>query len=720
MSSTTPTIDRDGILQRYRHRITQGDRIKLKREEKAALVILLVDRLIAMNQQGTDTEDAIETLCTTEVALLREGYPTKSLDGEYLPNYTRAVAAAIQDGRITLTDQNSFVKHWRKRNAPTVSGQTQTHYAIEYLKLDPETYAQHRAQTNAHNNDRQDNPADVELDPYLAKVEELAQSQSPEEMAIAVAALTGRRHVEVVAQGQFSLSATQHRYLLHFEGQAKKRDDQPNAGFDILTLIPATEALALVDRFRQHPSVVPLLGQDDEHPDVQAFHARVNRRVEKLFGQSGLVPVLHGFKTVSIHRLRALWGAIAFHFFAPGQKNPQRFLQHYLGHVSDTMQSAANAPVTGHYFHYRLWREGRELTAKGVKLAAAGVLPETGAIDAIAVPEFAAAPAQSAQSAQSAATPATAEFRLEAAPAQSAAASPESAITPEPESTIDPTPDTSPLTPTLSTKPHRHLVKPIPVDLNRLKTAAAKFDIEIRKAKGYGYEMALDQLLMALTADQPQPEPELTITQAVSAQAKTLEFLTTEVEALRSQLAQANQERDTAIEQVQAINQQQADFAALQAENQRLKSAHTSLMTAYNQLLSNGHQPAMPPHALDEVPTHSTIAPTALSSAVPKTPKQRVSTADGGAIARALRLFRAVQDWNDQHPLATFAITASLLKRDFGIHDKAVEAFFEQYQSEVEDYHQSIGVSNPRSHNRLSGRDTEQLKKFVATISSET
>jgi hypothetical protein len=78
-----------------------------------------------------------------------------------------------------------------------------------------------------------------------------------------------------------------------------------------------------------------------------------------------------------------------------------------------------------------------------------------------------------------------------------------------------------------------------------------------------------------------------------------------------------------------------------------------------------------------------------------------------------LRLFRAVQDWNDQHPQATFAITASLLKREFAIHDEAIKAFFEQHQPEIEDYHQSIGVSNPRSHNRQSGRDPEQLKQFV-------
>ncbi|NEQ20341.1 MAG: hypothetical protein F6K28_14060 [Microcoleus sp. SIO2G3] len=702
MSSTTPTLTRDEILQRYRHRIAQRDRIKLKREEKAALVIVLVDHLIEMNQQGTDTEEAIEALCCAEVALLKEGYPTKSLDGEYLPNYTHAVADAIHDGRITLTPLNSFEKHWRKRSTPEVSGQTQTHYAIEYLKLDPETYAEHRAQTNAHNNDRQDNPVDVELDPYLAKVEQLAHSQSPEEMAIAVAAITGRRHVEVVAQGQFSLSATQHRYLLHFEGQAKKRDDQPQEGFDILTLIPAAEALALIDRFRSHPTVVPLIGQDDEHPDVQAFHARVNRRVEKVFGQSGLVPVLHGFKTVSIHRLRALWGAIAYHFFAPGQKNPQRFLQHYLGHVSDTLHSAANAPVTGHYFHYRLWRNGKELTAKGVKLAGAGVLPE----NSIDPPK---------PEAETAITPEAPSAATAGATPDQAAASPETTAP-----STDPTATTEPIAiAPPQPKSTRRTVKSLPVDLDRLKAAAAKFDIEIRKSKGYGFEMALDQLLMALTVDQPQAEPEPTITQALGAQAKTLEFLTTEVEALRSQLDKANQERDHALEQQRDSERQGEEIDALKAENQRLKSAHATLMQAYNQLLKSGEQQAIErPEASEASPSTGRIAPQdgedcGSTLPRPKRTPRRATAADGGATARAFRLFRAVQDWNDQHPQATFALTSSLLKREFGIHDEAIKAFFDDYQAEVDDYHQSIGVSNVRSHNRQSGRDVDALKAFI-------
>jgi hypothetical protein len=439
----------------------------------------------------------------------------------------------------------------------------------------------------------------------------------------------------------------------------------------------------------------------------------VNRAVEKVFGQSGLVPVLHGFKTVSIHRLRGTVGRDRLSLLCTRSEESPALSQHYLGHVSDTLQSAANAPVTGHYFHYRLWREGKELTAKGVKLASAGLLPE----DTIAPNE---PPGEDtaierqpvATAAIETTTPATPLDQPPAGGETIPSNTSQTAATEPIETTAQPQP-----------KPTRRTVKAIPVDIDRLKLAAARYDIEIRKSKGYGFEMALDQLLMALTADQPQAEPEPTITQAITAQAKTLEFLTTEIEALRKQVAQVSQERDQAIDHADAIAQQNADFAALQAENQRLKSAHASLMQAYNQLLKTGERAAIAP------PPNSTTAQTGqLDVPLPrsKTLPKRVSATDGGApkgggaTARAVRLFRAVQDWNDQHPQATFALTASLLKRDFGIHDRAVEAFFDDHQTEVDDYHQSIGVGNSRSHNRQSGRDVEQLKAFVATRSSET
>ena len=95
-----------------------------------------------------------------------------------------------------------------------------------------------------------------------------------------------------------------------------------------------------------------------------------------LFQDSGIVPVLAGKKTVSIHRLRGVYGAIAIHFFCPPTKHEHRFLQHYLGHVLDQQQAAPNSIATSHYFHYRLVnQQGQPLEGQGVLLDANGLPP---------------------------------------------------------------------------------------------------------------------------------------------------------------------------------------------------------------------------------------------------------------------------------------------------------------------------------------------------------
>lgn len=60
MTTAASIPTRDEITIRYRRCIAQGDRKKLTRAERAALVQHLLDRLIEMNQQQADTEDAIE------------------------------------------------------------------------------------------------------------------------------------------------------------------------------------------------------------------------------------------------------------------------------------------------------------------------------------------------------------------------------------------------------------------------------------------------------------------------------------------------------------------------------------------------------------------------------------------------------------------------------------------------------------------------------------
>jgi hypothetical protein len=143
-------LTRDEILDRYQGRIEWGDRTKLTREERDNLALLLVDRLMQLNQQGTDDQETIQAVCEAEKALLERGYPKGSINSVYLPTYTRLLKAAIDEGRIVLTERNSYPKAWTKRDG-SESGVTQTHFAFSYLTYDGATQAQLRSETTRAN-----------------------------------------------------------------------------------------------------------------------------------------------------------------------------------------------------------------------------------------------------------------------------------------------------------------------------------------------------------------------------------------------------------------------------------------------------------------------------------------------------------------------------------------------------------------------------------------
>ena len=116
-------LARAEILDRYILRINNGNRTKLTREERENLAGLLVDKLVVLNQQGKDDQGAIQDLCEAEKGLLEQGYPQGSINSVYLPTDTNALKAAIDQGRLQLTEQNSFSKPWTKRDG-SESGMT--------------------------------------------------------------------------------------------------------------------------------------------------------------------------------------------------------------------------------------------------------------------------------------------------------------------------------------------------------------------------------------------------------------------------------------------------------------------------------------------------------------------------------------------------------------------------------------------------------------------
>ncbi len=352
---------REEIVEKMRTAIQNGRKKKLSKTDFEELAVILAGKIIHLNRAKADNEEAVKAICDAEIQMLEEGYPQTSLNSKYLPIYTRQIKEAIAQEKIKLTGLNSYPKQ-------TANGIIQKHFALEYLTYPKAIQVALRGDTTRRNNERQDQQQLVDVDAFIEKARQLLESDDPGDVAIALCALTGRRHTEIVSSGSFE--AAEHPYTLRFEGQLK----DPTPGFEILTLIPAKELLPRLEQFRN--SCSELEGLSYDAPPVRAFNTRVNGRVRTHFEKTGIVPIPLGFKTVSIHRLRGVYGAIAIHFFCPPTKNEHRFLQHYLGHLINSQNADAfNAAATQHYFHFVAARDGKILSVKGVKLPASGQAP---------------------------------------------------------------------------------------------------------------------------------------------------------------------------------------------------------------------------------------------------------------------------------------------------------------------------------------------------------
>ncbi|MBD2233790.1 protelomerase family protein [Phormidium tenue] len=382
MASLSQTFDttRAEIIAAMEARIEKGDRTKLTKKELEELISILVAKLVEMNTLGTDTKAAIDRLCAAEQALLERAYPRSSINSVYFPRYTKAIKAAIEAGRITLNGKNSYPRRWTKRNplpGEPSSGSEERHYALDGFTYPIEVQSQLRAATTQNANARQDDRQPVDLDAYMGKINVLLASNDPIDLIIAIAAVTGRRHTEVVSLGQLQphvgemaqLIPQGHPYLLHFTGQQKAA----KPAYDLLTLVPAQDVLLAIEKLRATADIHDLDGVASEDPRMEALNARVNRRVVKVLGE--VLPTPQGFTNISIHRCRAVYVPIALHYFCPPNMAEQRLAQHLLGHVLLDDTTTGNASVTGHYYQYYLTRNGKPLTARGVKLAASGPIP---------------------------------------------------------------------------------------------------------------------------------------------------------------------------------------------------------------------------------------------------------------------------------------------------------------------------------------------------------
>lgn len=641
MTSIAYTHDstRAELVARFRDRIATGSRTKLSKDERAELALHFVDRL-----GRCQTEEEAISLCRVEIALLEEGYPVASIANQYLPEWRKAIALALEEGRLPKQDLE-----------PNEFGKMYEHWGLKHLLYPNEVHKTLKQGTTARNNAKQDDLQPIRVDRFITKARDLLAGEHPYEWAVGLMAVTGRRFSEIVAKGQFSPTA--HPYAIAFRGQLKKGIQNLDEAqtFLIATLVEADQVLETLEQFRAHPRMQEL---SELTPDE--INSRLNTSVRHYIHrdfETTIVPILTGEKSVSAHNLRGVYAEIAVHFFCPSNQGTHRFVQAHLGHIIGDRELAnrKNAGATEHYFHYRLvGAQGQQLNEKGILLERVGALPTV--IDV--APE---------------------DFE-------------------QPELTIlEPTQEPEPMAISHS-EPEAHArtrKTQVPTDLmHELKAVAAqKLNVEGTNAE------VLDAVIEFLVDDKTP-----TIATSVESIGSTLNWFTQEVERLRQQVQQLTVERDQARQELaQAIKPGQDDQAleALQAENERLKAELAQFQQLKQLLVGNGNPPIAPPQ-----PTTVVSVP-AQSSATPRVTEKRTRIPDNESLENINQAIDAMMAWNNT-PGREFAhkwyisipVLQELLRGSgFSASQPRVQAAIEQRRQELDDHHNQHNLGS--RHNRL-------------------
>jgi len=236
----------------------------------------------------------------------------------------------------------------------------------------------------------------------------------------------------------------------------------------------------------------------------------------------------------------------------------------------------------------------------------------------------------------------------------------------------------------------------------------------------------LEHLAQGQSPSVPQPTPKPPQDEgaisAIKDQARTLAWLTGRMEALEQQVEKLQQERDEAIHQVNHRGNS-AQVELLQQENQRLREERdeaSSKLHAFRQLLlGNAMPPPQPVEGENSQLSQSRSAPPSTQPPTdpPKPSRKRIPEED--ALGHIRRAVQAIMHLNDQEGRAfddkwyiSFPVVQTLL-RAYGLsaNQKNVSVVFDELKEELEEHHErhAIGSRHNRRHPNL-----EKIKEVVS------
>jgi integrase len=629
---------REELIARFRDRIAHGERTKLSRNERSELILHFIDRL----QQCQSEADA-KALCEAEISLLEEGYPVPSIANQYMPEYRKAIAQAVEEGRLP-----------KRELPPNEFGKVYPHWGLYYFIYPNAVQKAIKEKTTVSNNQKQDDLQPFRPDRFLAKASDLLNSSHLYDWAVGILATTGRRFSEVVAKGDFS--ATGHPYAIAFRGQLKKGIQKLTEAetFLIATLVETERVLAAINKFRAHPRLQELANLSPDEINSR-LNTSVRSHIKQHFEDTEILPILTGEKAVTAHNLRGAYAEIAVRFFCPPNQGTHRFVQQHLGHIigESELASRKNAGATEHYFHYYLIGAQRQLLGeKGILLQQVGALPTRVEPQQpepmIEIETELEEPEETTEMAHASRYP-------QGAAHQSVG------------------------------KTRKSRSSHVTELMHQLREVAAE------KLNADGSQADVLEAVLAFLKDDTTP----TIVTSVESFGSTFKWFTSEIDRLRQQVEQLTIERDRALNQAHDLE----ELETLRAENQAMK-AELAQFQQLRQLLAGGVANPSPAVA----PTLGAAAPFVTTptrrATTPTEPTQRRVRNDEQALSLVNEAINLILAWNntpgrefDEKWYISFPVLQQLLRSSgYSASQPRLQQALKERETEIEQHHQHHGL----------------------------
>lgn len=179
----------------------------------------------------------------------------------------------------------------------------------------------------------------------VAIAQKWLKGSSEEKRAIALMLLTGRRFIEVLKVGEFSVHAVKvqngaivQKWLIDFKGQTKTRGAEGTKFeelFGIPTLAPAKDVVEAIEKFRKSD-----LGQSIAEADFDYANSYHNPRFNTILRESEIGKAWPIDTDFSLKSLRALYAEICFKHHAPSNIHKDAYYAQILGHSEGNMKTA--------------------------------------------------------------------------------------------------------------------------------------------------------------------------------------------------------------------------------------------------------------------------------------------------------------------------------------------------------------------------------------------